>query len=203
MNKTETVFILDRSGSMSGLESDTIGGYNAVLNQQRQAEGQVNVTTVLFDDRYEVLHDRKDIREVEDLTRNDYYVRGCTALIDAIGITLNHFISRVDRDTRVLFVITTDGYENASKEYNADQVRKMISQQKEKGWEFIFMGANIDAVKTGSQLGIDRNENYRHDSQGVDMAYKSLGRAVRSFVTSRCIDEDWNREVKEDYESRK
>lgn len=203
MNKTETVFILDRSGSMSGLESDTIGGYNAVLNQQRQAEGQVNVTTVLFDDRYEVLHDRKDIREVEDLTGNDYYVRGCTALIDAIGITLNHFISRVDRDTKVLFVITTDGYENASREYRADQVRKMISQQKEKGWEFIFMGANIDAVKTGSQLGIDRNENYRHDSQGVDMAYKSLGRAVRSFVTSRCIDEDWNREVKEDYESRK
>ena len=203
MNKTETVFILDRSGSMSGLESDTIGGYNAVLNQQRQAEGQVNVTTVLFDDRYEVLHDRKDIREVEDLTGNDYYVRGCTALIDAIGITLNHFISRVDRDTKVLFVITTDGYENSSREYRADQVRKMISQQKENGWEFIFMGANIDAVMTGSQLGLARNENYRHDSQGVDMAYKSLGRAVRSFVTTRCIDEDWNREVKEDYESRK
>ena len=203
MEKTETVFILDRSGSMGGLESDTIGGYNALLKQQRQSQGQVNVTTVLFDDRYQLLHDRKDIKEVEDLTAKDYYVRGCTALIDAIGITLNHFISRVDKDTKVLFVITTDGYENASREYNADQVRRMISVQKEKGWEFIFMGANIDAVKTGTQLGIDRNENYCHDSQGVSLAYKSLGNAVRSFVTSRRIEDNWNREVKEDYESRK
>ena len=203
MEKTETVFILDRSGSMGGLESDTIGGYNAILKQQREAEGQVNVTTVLFDDRYELLHDRKDIKEVSDLTSADYYVRGCTALIDAIGITLNHFISAVDRDTKVLFVITTDGYENASREYNADQVRRMIRQQKEKGWEFIFMGANIDAVKTGSRLGIERNENYWHDSQGIDMAYRSLGKAVRSFVASRRIDDNWNREVKEDYESRK
>ncbi|MBR2544970.1 MAG: VWA domain-containing protein [Erysipelotrichaceae bacterium] len=198
MKTTEVIFILDRSGSMSGLESDTIGGYNSILKQQREMEGDVNVTTVLFDDRYELLHNRESIRNVSDLTAREYYVRGCTALVDAMGITISRFIKEVS-DEKVMFVITTDGYENASREYTVSAVKKMIETQKEKGWEFIFMGANIDAVATGSQFGIARNRNYVSDSSGVAATYSSLRRAVKSFVENSAVDEKWDEEVKSDY----
>ena len=198
MKTTEVIFILDRSGSMSGLESDTIGGYNSILKQQREMEGDVNVTTVLFDDRYELLHNRESIRNVSDLTAREYYVRGCTALVDAMGITISRFIKEVS-DEKVMFVITTDGYENASREYTVSAVKKMIETQKEKGWEFIFMGANIDAVATGSQFGIARNRNYVSDSSGIAATYSSLRRAVKSFVETSAVDEKWDEEVKSDY----
>lgn len=198
MKTTEVIFILDRSGSMSGLETDTIGGYNSILKQQREAEGDVNVTTVLFDDRYELLHNRESIRNVSDLTAKEYFVRGCTALVDAMGITISRFIREIG-DEKVLFVITTDGYENASREYTADSVRKMIEKQQEKGWEFIFMGANIDAVSTGKQYGIARNRNYVNDSSGIAATYSSLRRAVKSFVENSAIDEKWDEEVNSDY----
>jgi len=198
LKTTEVIFILDRSGSMSGLETDTIGGYNSILKQQREAEGDVNITTVLFDDRYELLHNRESIRNVSDLTAKEYYVRGCTALVDAMGITISRFIREIG-DEKVLFVITTDGYENASREYTADSVRKMIEKQKEKGWEFIFMGANIDAVSTGRQFGIARNRNYVNDSSGIAATYSSLRRAVKSFVENSAVDEKWDEEVNSDY----
>ena len=198
MKTTEVIFILDRSGSMSGLETDTIGGYNSILKQQREAEGDVNVTTVLFDDRYELLHNRESIRNVSDLTAKEYFVRGCTALVDAMGITISRFIREIG-DEKVLFVITTDGYENASREYTAESVRKMIEKQQEKGWEFIFMGANIDAVSTGKQYGIARNRNYVNDSNGIAATYSSLRRAVKSFVENSAIDEKWDEEVNSDY----
>ncbi|MBQ1342323.1 MAG: VWA domain-containing protein [Erysipelotrichaceae bacterium] len=198
MKTTEVIFILDRSGSMSGLETDTIGGYNSILKQQREAEGDVNVTTVLFDDRYELLHNRESIRNVSDLTAKEYFVRGCTALVDAMGITISRFIREIG-DEKVLFVITTDGYENASREYTAESVRKMIEKQQEKGWEFIFMGANIDAVSTGKQYGIARNRNYVNDSSGIAATYSSLRRAVKSFVENSAIDEKWDEEVNSDY----
>ena len=198
MKTTEVIFILDRSGSMSGLETDTIGGYNSILKQQREAEGDVNVTTVLFDDRYELLHNRESIRNVSDLTAKEYFVRGCTALVDAMGITISRFIREIG-DEKVLFVITTDGYENASRVYTAESVRKMIEKQQEKGWEFIFMGANIDAVPTGKQYGIARNRNYVNDSSGIAATYSSLRRAVKSFVENSAIDEKWDEEVNSDY----
>lgn len=202
MKKTETVFILDRSGSMAGLESDTIGGYNSILNKQKESGETVNVTTVLFDDRYELLYDRTDIRKVKPLTEKEYFVRGTTALVDAIGRTVSRFKGQAS-DSKVVVIITTDGYENASREYDISQVRKMIEQQKEKGWEFIFMGANIDAVSTGSSFGIARNVNFHHDSQGVQMAYRSMAKAVESFILNGRVDESWDREVNEDYNSRR
>ena len=195
---TEVVFILDRSGSMAGLESDTIGGFNGMLEKQKELEGKAYLTTALFDDRYELLHNRESIRNVSDLTAKEYYVRGCTALVDAMGITISRFIREIG-DEKVLFVITTDGYENASREYTADSVRKMIEKQKEKGWEFIFMGANIDAVSTGRQFGIARNRNYVNDSSGIAATYSSLRRAVKSFVENSAVDEKWDEEVNSDY----
>ncbi len=202
MKKTETVFILDRSGSMAGLESDTIGGYNSILNKQKESGEDINVTTVLFDDRYELLYDRTDIRKVKPLTEKEYYVRGTTALVDAIGRTVSRFKGQAS-DSKVVVIITTDGYENASREYDIRTVRKMIEQQKEKGWEFIFMGANIDAVSTGSSFGIASNVNFHHDSQGVQTAYRSMAKAVESFILNGRVDESWDREVNEDYNSRR
>jgi len=202
MKKTETVFILDRSGSMAGLESDTIGGYNSILNKQKESGEDINVTTVLFDDRYELLYDRTDIRKVKPLTEKEYYVRGTTALVDAIGRTVSRFKGQAS-DSKVVVIITTDGYENASREYDIRAVRKMIEQQKEKGWEFIFMGANIDAVSTGASFGIARNVNFHHDSQGVQTAYRSMAKAVESFIVNGRVDESWDREVNEDYNSRR
>lgn len=187
---TELVFILDRSGSMSGLESDTIGGFNAMLEKQRKEAGECNITTVLFDDNYELLHDRIDIRAVSPMTDKEYYVRGTTALLDAIGRTIHKLVavqrssSEDYRAEKVMFVIITDGYENASREFSSDKVKAMIEHEKEKyGWEFIFLGANIDAVETASHFGIsaDRAVDYVPDGAGTALNFDAMSETVACF----------------------
>ena len=192
---TELVFILDRSGSMGGLESDTIGGFNGMLMKQKKEEGEVNVTTVLFDDAIEVIHDRFPLDVVESLTDEDYYVRGCTALLDAVGSTVKkveNIQKRLPEEMKaekIIFVITTDGQENASHEYTYKMVKEMIEKYQETGWEFIFMGANIDAVKEASNLGIRKKRavTYRNDSKGVQLNYMVAGNIVSNL---RCNDYD-------------
>lgn len=211
-NRTELVFILDRSGSMSGLESDTIGGYNAMLEKQKKEDGDATVTTVLFDDCYELLHDRIDLRGVAPITERDYYVRGCTALLDAIGKTIQK-IDRVQKHTapalradKVLFVITTDGMENSSREYTYDKIREMVEQHKrEFGWEFLFLGANIDAVSTARSFGIgaDRAVNYHADSRGTQLNYQVVSRTVSCMRAGTPISSDWKREIEADFSNRK
>ena len=195
---TELVFILDRSGSMSGLESDTIGGFNGMLMKQKKEEGEANVTTVLFDDQIEVIHDRFSIDVVESLTDADYYVRGCTALLDAVGSTVKkveNIQRRLPKDMRaekIIFVITTDGQENASQEYTYKMVKEMIEKCQEDGWEFIFMGANIDAVREASNLGIKekRAVTYRNDSRGVQLNYMVAGNIVSNLRCNQYDDEE-------------
>jgi len=210
--RTELVFILDRSGSMSGLESDTIGGYNALLEKQRTGRDEVTVTTVLFDDKYELLHDRINIKEVLPINEKDYYVRGCTALLDAIGYTINKIIdvqksmSKEYKADNVLFVITTDGAENASSEFGYSQIKNLIERQKEKyGWEFIFLGANIDAASTAARFGIraDRTANYHADSAGTRLNYKIMSKTLENFRTQGSIDENWKVEIDKDFKKRK
>lgn len=208
---TELVFILDRSGSMSGLEDDTIGGYNSLLERQKKEDGEAVITTVLFDDKYELLHDRINLNGVAPITDREYFVRGCTALLDAVGKTISK-IGNVQKNTtdseraeKVLFVITTDGMENASREYNYAKVRTMIERQKERyGWEFIFLGANIDAVQTAAMFGIekDRAANYHADSEGTQLNYKVVSEAVSSFRASRPMSNDWKKEIDEDFKKR-
>ena len=183
---TEIVFILDRSGSMGGLESDTIGGFNAMLEKQKSEAGRAYVSTVLFDNVSEVLHDRIPIEKVEPMNEKQYFVRGCTALIDAIGGAIRHirnvhkYIRPEDVPARTVFIITTDGMENASREYSSSEVKRMISEQKEKGWEFLFLGANIDAVETAKHFGIDESRavTYKSDRKGTRMNYKAMGCAI-------------------------
>lgn len=211
-NRTELVFILDRSGSMSGLEADTIGGYNAMLEKQKREAGEATVTTVLFDDRYELLHDRIDLKDIAPITDREYYVRGCTALLDAIGRTIQkianlqkHTLPK-NRADRVLFVITTDGMENASREYNYEQIRRMVELEKaEYGWEFLFLGANIDAISTARRFGIgaDRAVNYHADIQGTRLNYEVIGETVSCLRAGTPIDAGWKRQIEEDFESRK
>jgi len=211
-NVTELVFILDRSGSMAGLESDTIGGYNAFLKKQKKVDGIAYVTTVLFDDAYELLHYRENIKEVKQVTEKEYYVRGCTALMDAIGKTI-HKVSETQRNLtkksradQVIFVITTDGLENASVEYSVGKVKDLIEKyQKEYDWQFIFLGANIDAVETASQMGIrkDRAVNFHADSKGLEVNYRTINEAVTSLRKMECLAEDWAAEIEQDFESRK
>ena len=193
---TELVFILDRSGSMSGLESDTIGGFNSMLQKQRGLEGECRITTVLFDHSYKLLHDRIDIRAVSPLTEKEYQVGGSTALIDAIGRTVNKLInvqkSTADeyRAEKVMFVIITDGEENSSIEYSAEKVRAMIEHEKEKyGWEFVFLGANIDAVQTAGRFGIsaDRAVDYLADSAGTTLNFEMMSQAVAQYRKTSCI----------------
>ena len=184
---TELVFILDKSGSMHGLEQDTIGGFNSMLQKQKELDGECRITTVLFDNRYELLHDRIDIRAVSPMTEKEYQVGGTTALLDAIGRTVQKLVS-VQKNTakeyradRVLFVIITDGQENASQEYSSDKVKGLIQLEKEKyGWEFLFIGANIDAVETARHFGIneDRAVNYHADSQGTSVVYDIVADTV-------------------------
>ena len=210
-NRTELVFILDRSGSMSGLESDTIGGYNAMLEKQKKEAGEATVTTVLFDDKYELLHDRIDLKGIAPITDREYYVRGCTALLDAIGKTIQK-IANVQKHTspenradKVLFVITTDGMENASREYTYDRVRKMIEHEQEKySWEFLFLGANIDAAKEAARFGIteDRAANYHADRQGTAVIYEAMSEAVCNVRACRPMSADWKHRVDEDYKKR-
>jgi uncharacterized protein YegL len=210
---TELVFILDRSGSMGGLESDTIGGFNAMLEKQKKKEdGEAIITTVLFDDQYELLHDRINLRGVAPITDKEYYVRGSTALLDAIGRTIHKIgnaqkhTAQQERAERVLFVITTDGMENASREYSFEEVRSMIDHQKHKyGWEFLFLGANIDAVATAGRIGIDRSRaaNYHADGAGTRLNYEVVSEAVSCFRASQPIMEDWKERIDTDYKNRK
>jgi uncharacterized protein YegL len=209
---TELVFILDRSGSMAGLESDTIGGYNAMLKKQQKETGEAVVTTVLFDDDYELLHDRINIKGIRPITAKEYYVRGCTALLDAIGKTIRKIdnaqqhTSEEERAEKVMFVITTDGLENASKEYNYKKIRAMVKQQQEKyGWEFIFLGANIDAIGAAADLGIsaDRAANYHADGIGTQLNYEVVSDAVSELRKNSRLKAGWKARIEEDYEKRK
>lgn len=211
-NLTELVFILDRSGSMSGLEADTIGGFNSLIEKQKKAEGEALVSTVLFDSECTVIHDRVDIRKIAPMTEKEYYVRGCTALLDAIGGAIHHIgsVHKYARDEDVpehtLFVITTDGMENASQRYSSDKVKKMIELEKEKyGWEFLFLGANIDAVETAGRFGIAANRavNYHSDSAGTRLNYDVLGDVICEARANRPISDGWAAPIQADYESRR
>ena len=213
-NLTELVFILDRSGSMGGLESDTIGGFNSMLAKQQAEPGECRITTVLFDNQYEVLYDRIDIKAVSPITGKEYFVRGNTALLDAIGTTTNK-IGGVQKNTaeeyraeKVLFVITTDGMENASREFTYDKIRAMIERQKEKyAWEFIFLGANIDAVEVAGRFGVDRTraQNFHNDSEGIAINYCVLSETVSAYRAAApgvSLDDEWNKEIQTDFKKR-
>ena len=218
-NYTEIVYILDRSGSMGGLEADTIGGFNSMMERQKKTGGKALVSTVLFDNECEVLHDRVPIDQVGPMTDREYYVRGCTALLDAVGGAICHignvhkYAREEDRPAKTIFVITTDGMENASRSYSYEKVRKMVKKQQEKhGWEFIFIGANIDAYAEGEKFGFrkERVVNYVHDEVGTANVYAGVTRAVCSFMAApsagmakASLDESgWDEAIREDYEKR-
>ncbi len=203
---TEIVFVIDRSGSMSGLESDTIGGFNGMLKKQKNGKGEAYVTTVLFDDRYEVLHDHLIIDKIEEMDENQYYTRGTTALLDAMGLTIKKIenIVKHQKDSNVIMIIITDGYENASKEYY-EKVRKLIEHQKSRyGWEFIFLGANIDAEDTAERFGIgrDRAANYNADKEGTLLNYEVISETVSYLRSNRAISGDWKKRIDEDFKER-
>ena len=211
-NLTEIVFILDRSGSMSGLEADTIGGFNSLIEKQRKAEGEALISTVLFDNTSEVIHDRVDVQSIKPMTDADYTVRGCTALLDAIGGAIHHignvhkYARAEDVPEHTLFVITTDGMENASRHYNAERVKQMIERQKARyGWEFLFLGANIDAVETARHFGIgaDRAVNYHSDSEGTQLNYEVVSEAICAVRCNAPLGADWKKRIDEDYNARK
>ena len=211
-NLTELVFILDRSGSMGGLEGDTIGGFNAMIEKQKKEPGEALVSTVLFDDVSEVLHDRVPLDRVPRMTDNDYTVRGCTALIDAIGGAIRHianihkYARPEDVPARTMFVITTDGMENASHRYSSDEVKRMIEKEKsEYGWEFLFIGANIDAVETGRRFGIgkDRVANYKADGTGTEILYESVTEAVAQVRRHAPLAANWGARMEDDLKKRR
>lgn len=211
---TEIVFILDRSGSMAGLEGDTIGGYNSMLDKQKKEEGEAIVSTVLFDDRSEVLHDRVSLEKMEHITEREYYVRGCTALLDAVGGAVRHiatvhkYAREEDRPEKTLFIITTDGMENSSTRYSYEKVRELVERQKKNGWEFLFLGANIDAIQVAGRFGIqeDHAVEFRCDSRGTKLNYDVLSRAVSEVRANACMAEAvpacWKAEIEADYKKR-
>ena len=210
-NLTELVFILDRSGSMGGLEADTIGGFNSMLAKQRQQAGECFVSTVLFDHVSEVLHDRVRLADVQPMTDADYTVRGSTALIDALGSAIHHignvhkYARPEDVPAHTMFVITTDGMENASRNYTSAQVKAMIEKQKSKyGWEFLFIGANIDAVETAARYGIDRDRavNYNADKRGTHILYETVSDAVSCMRACAPLEADWSASIDADYQAR-
>lgn len=197
----ELVFILDKSGSMSGLEKDTIGGFNTMLEKQKGIEGNCIVTTVLFDHQYQLLHDRVNIKDLEPITEKDYYVGGMTALLDAMGKTINILYREVNEEERnVMFVIITDGEENSSVEYSLEKVKKLVESKKENGWEFIFMGANIDAIKTADLYGIDKDRasNFIADEDGVNLNYEVMGEVVSNYRRDSKISDNWKDKIEED-----
>lgn len=209
-NLTELVFILDRSGSMSGLEKDTIGGFNSTIEKQKSEVGQCNVTTVLFDNLYELLHDRIPLAGILPLTEKDYYVRGSTALHDAIGLTIQK-IDNVLKNTaesaradKVIFVIITDGYENSSREYTQNKIKVLIENHKELGWEFLFLGANIDAVEVAAGMGIakDRAVDFVPDSLGTETLYGSISESIKTLRSNRQLGGSWKKAVEDDYRKR-
>ena len=211
-NLTEMVFILDKSGSMSGLEADTIGGFNSMIERQRKEPGEALVSTVLFANESTVIHDRVDIRKVEPMTDRQYCVGGCTALIDAIGQAIHHignvhkYAREEDVPEHTVFVITTDGMENASSRYSSDEVKRMVNRQKEKyGWEFLFLGANIDAVETAARFGIDEDRavRYHNDARGQQLNYESVSEAVRCVRSCAPLGRAWKDKIERDFSSRK
>lgn len=210
-NTTELVFILDRSGSMAGLEQDTIGGFNAMIEKQKKQAGKCYVSTILFDHVSEVLHDRIPLEQVRKMTEADYTVRGCTALLDAIGGAIRHignihkYARKEDVPEKTIFIITTDGMENASKIFTSKEVKQRIEKQKKKGWEFLFIGANIDAVETASNIGISREHavNYHADRQGTAVVYQAVTEAVCNVRATKQLDENWAQEIEKDYNNRK
>ena len=203
VNLTELVFILDASGSMAPLRADTIGGFNTMLGKQRDAEGTAYVSTVMFSDSSRVVHDRKKLEEVPDLTENDYEPMGCTALYDAVGDAIKHiqnihkYARSEDVPDKTLFVITTDGMENASRRYKAAEVKKLISKQQEKGWEFIFLGANIDAAAAAADIGIseERAVNYKPSGVGTAMLFRAVGAAVSMNRRGKAMSMEWREEL--------
>ncbi len=208
---TEIVFIIDRSGSMAGLEKDTIGGFNSMIERQKKEKGEARVSTVLFDTNCTVVHDRVEIQKVEPMTERTYYVGGCTALLDAIGGAIHHignvhkYAREEDVPEHTLFVITTDGMENASRQYSINHVKKMIKHEKKKyGWEFLFLGANIDAVETAARFGIsrDRAVNYNCDSYGTRLNYQVVGEAISHMRMEGSMPAGWSRSIDEDFAAR-
>lgn len=211
-NITELVFLLDRSGSMAGLESDTIGGFNGMIEKQKkEGEGTVYVSTVLFDHESEVLHDRVPLDRIEPLTDRDYNVRGCTALLDAVGRAICHirnihkYARPEDVPAHTMFIITTDGLENASREFDYKKLKKMIEAQKEEGWEFLFIGANIDAIGEAAKVGIsaDRAVNYHSDSAGTAAVFRALAAPITAMRANKAVRSDWCCEIQEDNARRK
>ena len=209
---TEVVFILDRSGSMSGLEGDTIGGFNSMIEKQKKEEGEALVSTILFDNYSEVLHDRVEVSKIEPLTDRDYTVRGCTALLDAIGGAIHHIgnVHKYARDEDVpehtIFIITTDGMENASHQYSREKIKAMIERQKTKyGWEFLFLGANIDAIETARSYGIDQDRavEYNCDSVGTGLNFEAMSEAITTMRCSAPLTADWKKKVEADRKKRK
>ena len=208
---TELVFILDRSGSMSGLEKDTIGGFNSMIEKQKREEGEALVSTVLFDSESVVIHDRLPLGRVPCMTEKEYFTRGCTALLDAVGGAIHHignihkYARKEDVPEKTMFIITTDGYENASRRYDYEKVRKMIERQKSRhGWEFLFLGANIDAAAEAKRFGIgeDRAVNYKCDEAGTALNYEVISEAVCSVRAARPLSADWKRRIDEDIQKR-
>ncbi len=208
---TELVLILDRSGSMSGLEADTIGGFNSMIREQQKGEGQVLVSTILFDNTSSVLYDRVPIDKIPAMTDRDYRVGGCTALLDAIGDAIRHigivhkYARPEDVPAHTLFIITTDGMENASRSYTSDQVKKMISERKETGWEFIFLAANIDAVETAAKIGIqeDRAVDYCADHEGTGVIFEAMAAPINALRANRAFGRSWKESVEQDCAARK
>ncbi len=207
----EVVYILDRSGSMSGLEEDTIGGFNSMIERQKQELEEAYISCVLFSSDSEVIYDRVPIKKVEPMTRRQYFVGGCTALIDAIGGAVKHistvhrYAREEDRPERTIFVITTDGMENASRRYTSEKVKSMIEEKKKEGWEFLFLGANIDAVETARHFGIEKERavNFRSDARGTAVNYACVAKAVTSFARCEELNDSWKEEIEEDFESRR
>ena len=209
---TELVFILDRSGSMRGLERDTIGGFNSMIEKQKRQPGDVRISTVLFDHEAEVLHDRVPLERIPMMTEEDYFVRGSTALLDAVGSAIHHigtihkYARKEDVPEKTMFVITTDGMENASRRYSYEQVRKMINRQQTRyGWEFLFLGANIDAAAEAERFGIaeERAVTYHADAQGTALNYEAIGDAVCLARMGRPLCADWKSRIDQDFKNRK
>ena len=212
MNKdlTEVVFIIDESGSMYGLEKDTVGGFNSTVDKQKKLEGECLVSTVMFNTRSRVIHDRVDIKNIEKMTDSDYRPSGSTALIDALGDSIRHikmvhrYIREEDVPSKTMFVITTDGMENASYKYSLSEVKKMIEERKENGWEFVFLAANIDAAETARNYGIDQEScvDYVNDAKGNEIKYACMCEAITSVRTSKKLSKNWKKKSEEDFKNR-
>ena len=211
-NLSEIVFLLDRSGSMSGLEKDTIGGFNAMIEKQKKEEGEALISTILFDHEMKVLHDRVKVQDVKPINENDYQVRGCTALLDAMGGAIHHignvhkYARNEDIPEHTIFVITTDGMENASSYYSSSKVRTMVERQKEKyGWEFLFLGANMDAIAAAKDFGIEEDKavEYRSDDIGTRLNYAVMSEAICEFRTKGTVEKSWKQKIENDRKNRK